>query len=431
MTGIVVVSHSRALARAAVALAAEMVHGDDVRIAVAAGLDETTFGTDAVAIVDAVTEVDDGSGVVVLMDLGSAVLSAELALDLLDPEVRERVLLSPAPLVEGLVVAVVAAAGGAGPAAVAGEAAAGAGREAGAARRGPRSGRDSEIDGSGPGEVVTGEFVTGEFEVANPHGLHARPAAALVRQVRPGDAAVELRNVTTGSAWVSAASLSRVATLGALRGHRVAVRASGPGAEQAVDELLALAARRFDEPADPGPAPAAVAPPTGSRPEPGDGAAVGGPFPAAPGLAIGPAVVRGTNRIDLDSEVPGDPAEAHRRCRDRPGGRPRRHRTHPRPDPPRGRRAGGRDLRGTPAAARRPRPAAPPPTSGSRPAPARPGPGWRPPSRWPPSSRRCPTRTSRPAPPTCARWPTRSPGSCSDPGRQRNGASPESWSPTT
>ena len=48
-SGIVVVSHSRALARAAVALAAEMLHGRPVRIEVAAGLDETTFGTDAVA----------------------------------------------------------------------------------------------------------------------------------------------------------------------------------------------------------------------------------------------------------------------------------------------------------------------------------------------------------------------------------------------
>jgi phosphocarrier protein FPr len=46
------------------------------------------------------------------MDLGSAVLSAELALDLIDdPEVRERVVLSAAPLIEGLIVAAVAAAG--------------------------------------------------------------------------------------------------------------------------------------------------------------------------------------------------------------------------------------------------------------------------------------------------------------------------------
>src|SRR5580765_1924248 len=88
--GLVVVSHSRALARAAVALAAEMLHGRTARIEVAAGLDETTFGTDAVAIKDAIERVDGPAGVVVLMDLGSAVLSAELALDLLaDPATRD------------------------------------------------------------------------------------------------------------------------------------------------------------------------------------------------------------------------------------------------------------------------------------------------------------------------------------------------------
>src|SRR3954452_11906533 len=86
--GLVVVSHSRALARAAVALAAEMVHGRAVRIAVAAGLDDATFGTDAVAIARAIEEVDGASGVVVLMDLGSAVLSTELALDLLDDPIQ-------------------------------------------------------------------------------------------------------------------------------------------------------------------------------------------------------------------------------------------------------------------------------------------------------------------------------------------------------
>ena len=96
MTGLVVVSHSRALADAAVALASEMLHGSTTRIAVAAGLDAETFGTDATAIVDAIEKADDGQGVVVLMDLGSAVLSAELALELIDPEVRERTVLSAA-----------------------------------------------------------------------------------------------------------------------------------------------------------------------------------------------------------------------------------------------------------------------------------------------------------------------------------------------
>ena len=121
--GLVVVSHSRALARAAVALAAEMLHGRPLRIEVAAGLDDTTFGTDAVGIMEAIERADGPAGVVVLMDLGSAVLSAELALDLLaDPSVRDRVTLSPAPIVEGLIVAAVAAAGGASRAEVAAEA---------------------------------------------------------------------------------------------------------------------------------------------------------------------------------------------------------------------------------------------------------------------------------------------------------------------
>ena len=121
--GLVVVSHSRALAQAAVVLAEEMLHGRSLRIEVAAGLDETTLGTDAVSISAAIERADGPGGVVVLMDLGSALLSAELALDLLDdPTARDRVTLSPAPIVEGLVVAAVAAAGGASRAEVAAEA---------------------------------------------------------------------------------------------------------------------------------------------------------------------------------------------------------------------------------------------------------------------------------------------------------------------
>jgi multiphosphoryl transfer protein len=123
--GLVVVSHSRALADAAVALAAEMVAGGRLRVAVAAGLDATTLGTDAAAIKDAIEEVDGPAGVVVLMDLGSAVLSAEMALELLDDDAtRDRVTLSEGPLVEGLVIAAVTAAGGASRERVAADAAA-------------------------------------------------------------------------------------------------------------------------------------------------------------------------------------------------------------------------------------------------------------------------------------------------------------------
>ena len=112
MIGIVVVSHSAALAEGVVALARGMA-GDDVPIEAAGGIDEPgALGTDAVKVMAAI-EAAGADGVLVLMDLGSAVLSAETALDFLDDDTRARVLLCEAPLVEGAVAAAAAARAGA------------------------------------------------------------------------------------------------------------------------------------------------------------------------------------------------------------------------------------------------------------------------------------------------------------------------------
>src|SRR5688572_20685907 len=296
--GLVVVSHSRALARAAVALAGEMLHGRTIRIEIAAGLDDTTFGTDAVSIKEAIERVDGPAGVVVLMDLGSAVLSAELALDLLaDPAVRDRVTLSPAPIVEGLIVAAVAAAGGSSRAEVAAEA-----RGALMGKAAHLSSPDEAAAASEPGQVAADEIV-GVFTVENHHGLHARPASRLVSEVRGLDASVQLRNLTTGAGPVPAGSLSRVATLAALRGHEVEVRASGPQAQEAVEHLLTLARRRFDEPEDAIRTDLALA----------VMASVVGPLPASPGIAIGPVRRLTYLSVDADDGAVGRPPEEWRR----------------------------------------------------------------------------------------------------------------------
>jgi multiphosphoryl transfer protein len=297
--GLVVVSHSRALARASVALAGEMLHGRAVTIEVAAGLDDTTFGTDAVSIMEAIERADGPDGVVVLMDLGSALLSAELALDLLpDPAVRDRVTLSPAPLVEGLVVAAVAAAGGANRAEVAAEA------------RGALLGKAAHLSvpdhGGEPDAVQAGQDeVVGVFRLENPHGLHARPASRLVSEVRALDATVQLRNLTTGAGPVPAGSLSRVALLSALQGHDVEVRASGPQAQEAVEHLVALAKRRFDEQVEQVVAPRAAGPSTSTQT---------GPLAASPGIAIGPARRLTAVPVDLAEHAVEGPAAEWRRA---------------------------------------------------------------------------------------------------------------------
>ena len=282
MIGIVVVSHSRALADAAVGLAAEMV-AEDKRpvIAVAAGLDATTFGTDAMAVSEAIGAADSADGVLVLLDLGSAVLSAEMALEFVDPEVAARVRLTSAPLVEGLVAAAVTASTGASLDAVAAEAARGlAGKQ----------------DHLGDAQAVEATPVaeadrTVEVLVGNEHGLHARPAARLVGLVNGFDAAVTLTDLDTGRGPVDAGSLSMVATLNAQQGHRLRVGASGPEAAAALAAIEQLAKQNFgDEPAG-----SAIVPVPAAASAGGSGLDV----------AIGPAVLAG-DAVNLDGYVAGD-----------------------------------------------------------------------------------------------------------------------------
>jgi PTS hybrid protein len=113
--GIVVVSHSGEVADAVVRLVAQLANLDDdgPRLVAAGGLADGTVGTDAVRIADALAVADAGSGVVVLADLGSAVLSALTAVeDLIAPELAARVAISRGPLVEGTFVAAVQASAG-------------------------------------------------------------------------------------------------------------------------------------------------------------------------------------------------------------------------------------------------------------------------------------------------------------------------------
>ena len=101
--GIVLVSHSRALAEAAVDLAHRLIVAVDVSVDLAAGLAGGELGTDPGAVVEAVERLAERcEGVLVLADLGSGVMSAEMALEMLDPALAERTRLSAAPFIEGL-----------------------------------------------------------------------------------------------------------------------------------------------------------------------------------------------------------------------------------------------------------------------------------------------------------------------------------------
>lgn len=93
-----------------------MLINDGCKLAIAAGIDDpdSPIGTDPLKVMEAIESVADTDHVLVMMDIGSALLSAETALDLLDPAIAAKVRLCAAPLVEGTLAATVSAASGAG-----------------------------------------------------------------------------------------------------------------------------------------------------------------------------------------------------------------------------------------------------------------------------------------------------------------------------
>lgn len=221
--GIVLVSHSAKLAEGLAELAAQMA--PDVTILAAGGLAGGGIGTDYDEVVAATQRADSGAGVVLLYDLGSAQMTAELAVEsLADPSAA---LVADGPLVEGAIAAAVAAQAGAGRKAVA-EAAAAAGMPEDLVPASPATGGGDEI----------------ELELHNEVGLHARPAAVLVRTLSAFDAEVKVR---LGEQEADGHSVLALMSLGARQGDRIRVRASGPQASEALAKAKELVDGNFGE----------------------------------------------------------------------------------------------------------------------------------------------------------------------------------------
>lgn len=242
MVGIVIVSHSETLAEGLRELADQMAKGT-VRIAVAGGIDdpENPFGTDAIRVYEAIQSVYGDDGVVVLMDLGSAILSAETALDMLSEEERENVRLSAAPFVEGALSAAAQAAAGSELDTVV--------VEAQGALHAKLSQLGVEDVSTFVQEMETETEPTHDVRltIRNKMGLHARPAARFVATAGKFDATLRVSNATLQKGPVNAKSINQLATLEVSQDHDIVVTASGPDAEEALAALQDLVAANFGE----------------------------------------------------------------------------------------------------------------------------------------------------------------------------------------
>lgn len=236
MVGIVIVAHSHKLAQGIKELA-DQVAGGRVRIAAAGGLDDNVLGTNVQRVLDGISTAYDPDGVVILMDLGSAVMTAEMAVEALPEERSRRVVLCPAPLVEGAVAAAAQAALGA-PLAEVDAAARAAVTLTKVSREAP--GHPGGVPGLAPAQ---GEPQGMVLRVRGRMGLHARPAAQFVKTASGFTSAITVRNLTRGGPSANAKSIIEVLGLGVECGHTISVSAEGKDRVQALDALRELVER--------------------------------------------------------------------------------------------------------------------------------------------------------------------------------------------
>jgi PTS hybrid protein len=217
--GLVLVSHSPLVARGAAELAAQVA--GEVRVIPVGGAAGGGLGTDYDSVVAALRAADAGTGVLVLADLGSAIMTAEAALEQLASDGSGRAVLAEAPIVEGAVAAAVAAQTGADLAAVrtAAETAWGGTRQASVAPEPARYARTATL--------------------VNDDGLHARPAAEFVKLAATFPARVTVNGR-------DARSLLAILSLGLTKGATLEVATEEPDGRGAVDALIDLVASGFE-----------------------------------------------------------------------------------------------------------------------------------------------------------------------------------------
>jgi PTS hybrid protein len=218
--GLVIVSHSAKLAEGVAELAGQMA--PDVVIKAAGGMADGGIGTDFDRVCTALEQADAGDGAVLLYDLGSARMIADLAVESLANPLLAIVV--DAPVVEGAVAAAVAAQGGGDLAGVA--------RAAG--ERPPEFGEEAP--------PASGDSV--ELVLRNEVGLHARPAALLVRTIASLKADV---TVYHNGQQADARSVLALMGLSARGGDTIKVVADGPDSAEALRRIGKLVEIEFDE----------------------------------------------------------------------------------------------------------------------------------------------------------------------------------------
>ena len=246
MVNLLLVSHSHQLAKGVAELVRQMAPSDTVKIAVAAGIGDNNeeLGTNAAEIMEKLLELQSPEGILVLMDLGSALLSTDMALEMLEDDQKANIRMCPAPFVEGAIAAGVQANMGADLEAVY--------REAMSALLAKQEqiapGSAAQVLSAAPTPAAEAEEQS-EFTVvvSNASGLHARPAAVFAKTISAYDAKVTVTNLSENKGPLHINGLIAVMLLGAKKGDTLKVQAEGSQKTEVLDALAELFRSNFGE----------------------------------------------------------------------------------------------------------------------------------------------------------------------------------------
>ncbi len=304
--GLVIVSHSEKLASGVAELAQQMTQGS-ITIVAAGGAGNDVIGTSVDTIQQAIERANSSDGVLILLDMGSAILSTEMALEMIDEKQRGEVLLTFAPIVEGTLAAALEATLGHSLQEVK-AAAEKAANKAQLQTLKPITQTEETLEE--PSDIVPqadNTFPTDALEkqyiLKNPAGLHARPASNVIQTVAQFNAVVEIQ---ANERKARATSLIELMGLAARKGTTIVIRTSGQEAQAVLDALDKLVEANFyetDEPSTETPATSQVKENATSYASSQTGNALQG-IATSKGFALGPALPYISRRVDLRTIEP-------------------------------------------------------------------------------------------------------------------------------
>ena len=244
MVSLIFVSHSYDLAKVTAEYIKKVTNTNvPISFSGGSGDDHQELGTDAVEVFNAIESVYSDDGVIIFCDLGSALISSELALSMLDEEKSKNVRMTSAPFIEGGINAAIQSSLGKNIDEVINES---------LESLSPKiSYVKDKLDYTFNNndlleDIEFNDYVKGEYKILLENGFHARPVFMFINIIANSKSVVFISNKTKHKPPVSADSITKVTLLNIEYGDIMEIYAKGPDAEQILEKFEYLVNGKFE-----------------------------------------------------------------------------------------------------------------------------------------------------------------------------------------